>query len=425
MFNQHITQEKMLLKLIAAATFLSSFSMAAKSAELPQGEALELIETHCVACHSTSRISQSLGYSREDWQALTESMIDLSGAPEQRDSIINYLEKNYPPNTNRIPTIIKGEVNISFQEWVVPTLGQRSRDPVAAADGSIWWAGQWGNLIGQINPVTNEMREYPLPPGSMPHSVTIDVNDNVWYTGNKNATIGKLNPQTGKIVVYDMPDSSARDPHTAVFDANGILWFTLQHANQIGRLDPQTGDIKLVSLPTAGSRPYGIKIDASGHPWVACNGHNCLIKVDPVTMSLGEIELPHKDTKVRRLDIASNGMIWYVNSSRGRLGRYNPQTGKIDEWPTPSGSRSHPYAIAVVDGAIWFNESGMRPDPLVRFDTKSETFQSWEIPSGGFYAGIVRHMRPTRDGDLLIHQSATNRIIKVKINKPAIDTSLK
>jgi virginiamycin B lyase len=57
------------------------------------------------------------------------------------------------------------------------------------------------------------------------------------------------------------------------------------------------------------------------------------------------------------------------------------------------------------------NESGKRPDALVRFDPATETFQSWPIPSGGVYAGIIRHMRPTRAGDLLIHQSSTNRII--------------
>jgi hypothetical protein len=38
---------------------------------------------------------------------------------------------------------------------------------------------------------------------------------------------------------------------------------------------------------------------------------------------------------------------------------------------------------------------------------ESETFQSWPVPSGGVYAGIIRHMRPTRDGNLLIHQSST------------------
>jgi virginiamycin B lyase len=47
----------------------------------------------------------------------------------------------------------------------------------------------------------------------------------------------------------------------------------------------------------------------------------------------------------------------------------------------------------------------------VRFDPRTEKFQSWPIPSAGVYAGIVRHMRATRDGDLLLHQGSTNRII--------------
>ena len=68
-----------------------------------------------------------------------------------------------------------------------------------------------------------------------------------------------------------------------------------------------------------------------------------------------------------------------------------------------------------MDGIVWYNELGKRPDALVRFDPRTETFQSWPIPSGGVYAGIIRHMRPTRDGDLLIHQSSTNRIILVDL----------
>jgi virginiamycin B lyase len=112
-------------------------------------------------------------------------------------------------------------------------------------------------------------------------------------------------------------------------------------------------------------------------------------------------------------------MLWYVNSSQGRLGRFNPNTGEVKEWPSPSGAKSHPYAIAVVDGIVWYNESGQRPDTLVRFDPATETFQSWAIPSGGIYAGIVRHMRPTQEGNLLIHQSSTNRILLVMLKPPA------
>jgi virginiamycin B lyase len=130
-------------------------------------------------------------------------------------------------------------------------------------------------------------------------------------------------------------------------------------------------------------------------------------------MALTEIKLPLSGTTVRRLDIADDGMIWYVNSGRGQLGRLNPKTGQITEWPSPSGPKSHPYAIIVADGIVWYNESGVRPDPLVRFDPATETFQSWPIPSGGIYSGILRHGRATREGNLLIHQSATNRIIQV------------
>jgi virginiamycin B lyase len=130
-------------------------------------------------------------------------------------------------------------------------------------------------------------------------------------------------------------------------------------------------------------------------------------------MALTEIKLPLEGTTVRRLDLAEDGMIWYVNSGRGQLGRLNPKTGEIKEWPSPSGPQSHPYAIMIVDGVVWYNESGVRPDALVRFDPKTETFQSWAIPSGGIFSGIVRHGRATREGNLLIHQSGTNRILQV------------
>jgi virginiamycin B lyase len=390
----------------------------AQASGLPEGPGRELVEAMCTGCHQTNQITRSSGYTREGWKELTGTMVDLSVSPEQQEEITQYLATHFPPNDRRAPRLIPGETRISLKEWQVPTLGQRSRDPVEAADQSIWWAGQFGNLLGRIDPATGQMTEYPLPEGSLPHTVTLDGAGNPWFTGNGNGTVGRLDPATGKSTVYKMPDPAARDPHTAEFDRQGILWFSLQQSNMVGRLDPKTGEIRLVTMKTPGSKPYGVKIDAQGVPWVACNGSNCLVKVDPTTMELTEVKLPIPETTVRRLDIAGDGMIWYVNSSQGRLGRYDPTTGEIREWPSPSGPDSHPYAIAVVDGIVWYNESAKRPDALVRFDPATETFQSWPIPSGNVHAGIVRHMRATRDGNLLIHQSSTNRIILVTL-KPA------
>lgn len=387
--------------------------------DAPDGETKALVEAACTSCHQTNMITRSSGYTSEGWSELISTMIDLSDAPDLETEIVRYLAANFPPNANRAATLVPGTYEIAFTEWQVPTLGQRSRDPVEAPDGAIWWVGQSGNIMGRIDPDTGEMKEYALPEGAMPHSVNLDEAGNAWYMGNRNGTIGKLDPATGEITVYPMPDPAARDPHTGVFDEDGILWFTLQQSNMIGRLDPETGDIKLVTAPTARSRPYGIKVAADGALWVACNGSNCLIEVNPETMALTEHKLPLPGTTVRRLDIASDGMIWYGNASLGRLGRFNPDTGEAKEWPSPSGPGSHPYGLAIIDDIVWYNESGVRPDPLVRFDPKTETFQSWPIPTGNIYAGIVRHMRPTRDGNLLIHQSSTNRIILVTLKGEA------
>jgi virginiamycin B lyase len=341
-------------------------------------------------------------------------MINLASVPDQEATIAQYLAEHYPPKYNtRLAKLVPGPHEVVFKEWVMPTLGQRSRDPIQAEDGSIWWVGQFGNLIGRLDPRTGEMKEWPLPPNAFPHTVEIDPKGNPWYTGNKNGSVGKLDPATGKFTVYQMPDPNAKDPHTLIFNKEGIAFFTLQNSNMVGRLNPETGEIKLVTSPVKDSKPYGIKLAADGSIWWSCNGAPCLFKMDPVTMELKEFKLPLGGTTVRRLDIAEDGTIWYVNSGKGRIGRLDPKTGQAQEWDSPSGPRSHPYAIVVMNGAVWYNESGVRPDPLVRFDIKSETFQSWAIPSGGIFSGIWRHGRATREGNLLIHQSATNRVIQV------------
>jgi virginiamycin B lyase len=387
-------------------------------APLAEGEGKALAESLCTACHVTNTIVGSSGYSREGWDALTATMVDLSANADAKATLLDYLAAHYAPNTERAATPVEGPLAVTFTEWVAPTLGQRARDPVEAPDGAIWWVGQFGNILGRLDPATGEMKEWVLPPETLPHSVTLDKEGTPWVTGNGNGTLVKMDPATGEFTVYPMPDPAARDPHTAEFDQNGILWFSLQQSNMIGRFDPSTGEVQLQTLPTPQSRPYGVKIAADGSPYVACNGGGgCLIRVNPDTFELSEIKLPTPNTTTRRLDIAGDGVIWFVNSAQGKIGRYDPATGAIQEWESPSGPRSHPYAMAVVDGIVWYNESGVRPDMLVRFDPSTETFQSWPIPSGEVYAGIVRHMRPTRDGDLLIHQSSTNRIIRVDLPK--------
>jgi len=373
--------------------------------QLPDGPGRDRVQATCGACHGLNMITGAAGYDQAGWRYLIGSMVKLPD--DFTTEITAYLAKNFPEKPGRKPTLVHGPVKVTFKEWVVPTLGQRSRDPFQMSDGTIWWTGQFGSLIGRLNPVTGEMKEFPLDPEARPHSIAIDRAGVIWYTGNGNGTIGKMNPSTGQITVYKMPDPAARDPHTPIFDQKGRLWFTVQGGNMIGRLIPSTGEIKLVAVPTPNARPYGIKVNSQGVPWIAYNGANKLASVDPETMAVHEHQLPIPPTTIRRLDIAKDDVVWYVDSSRGYLGRFNPKTGEHKEWPSPSGRASHPYAIAIVNDVIWYNESNQRPDALVRFDPKTETFQSWAIPSG---VGIIRNMSVSPEGNLVFHQSSINRI---------------
>jgi virginiamycin B lyase len=371
---------------------------------LPDGEGKDVVEIACTTCHGLRNIGRSTGYDAAGWLDLMSTMVDLPDAQAQR--VANYLATHYPSTTERAPTLVGGDFEIEITEWMVPTLGQRSRDPIEAPDGSIWWTGMWASLAGRLDPATGEMEEFRLPREARPHQILPDEDGNIWYTGNSNSTIGKLDPTTGAVVEYQ---TEARDPHTAVFHPNGKLYFTAQGAAMLGRLDPATGELTEVATEP---RPYGIKVDAQGTVWVAYNGTNKLGALDPETMDVRYYEVPDERSRIRRLDVASDGAIWYGNSTMGRIGRLDPETGEIKEWPSPSGPTSHPYAFAIVDDVIWYNESGMRPDALVRFDPETEEFQSWQIPSG---YGIVRNMWVTEDGNLLIHQTSSNRIGLVTI----------
>lgn len=398
-------------RILSVATVLGlsfpalAFGQGMQPSALPDGPGKNLVEGICVACHQTNLITESTGYTQEDWHYLIGKMINLSDPIA--DQITDYLAANFPPTTDREPTLVSGDATVTFKEWTPPTLGQRPRDPIQLEDGTIWWAGMYGSLIGRLNPDTGEMREYRLAPDARPHGIVADSGGNIWYTGNGNGTIGKLDPETGDVEVFPMPDPAARDPHTPLFDSDGNLWFTLQQSNMLGRLIPETGEIKLVTMPTERARPYGIKEDSQGRLWVAYNGSYKVATVNRDTWEIREYSTPTPETTIRRLALTSDDMVWYVDSSRGYLGRLNPETGEIKTWPSPSGPKSHPYAIEVVDDIVWYNESNQRPDALVRFDPKTETFQSWAIPSG---IGIIRHMNATPDGNIAIHQSSTNTV---------------
>ncbi|MBM3779936.1 MAG: cytochrome C [Acidimicrobiia bacterium] len=376
---------------------------------LPEGEGKALVEAACAQCHGLNLVANSYGHTAEGWRTTFASMVALPTA--QAATVASYLATHFPPKPAPEPVLLNGPAKISIREWLVPTLGSRPHDPLAAADGSIWWTGQFASTLGRVDPKTGTMREYALPDASGPHGLVEDRSGHVWYTGISKNYIGSLDPASGTVKEYPLPED-VRGPHTPIFDQAGTLWFTLQ-SGHVGRLVPSTGEITVKGTPSAGTYPYGIAVNSKGVPWYVDFRGNRLGHVDPATMTITEHTLPHADARPRRIAISPDDAVWYTDYTRGYLGRFDPATGQAREWRSPGGATSQPYGIAAARGAIWYSESGVRPNTLVRFDPSTESFQTWTIPSGG---GVVRHMMATASGNLVLACSGVNRVALVEIS---------
>lgn len=404
--------KELLFSLSATLLMLSTFPGYAQDG-LPEGNGKKAVQAYCVQCHELGTVTRA-GYGAEGWRNNLHMMINVGAAlpANEVEPLVEYLTKNFPERPKPNAVIVPGNAKVTIKEWIVPTPGSRPHDPLATPDGAIWYTGQFANTLGRLDPKTGGIKEYRLPLKAGPHGLAADKDGNIWYTGNFSSHVGKLNPKTGEVTAYYMPNPAARDPHTPIFDKSGMLWFTVQSGNMVGRLDPRSGEVKLVTAPTPKSRPYGMVVSSKNVPFYVAFGSNRIASIDSNTMAIREYVLPNAESRPRRIAITSDDVIWYSDYARGYLGRFDPATGKMSEWASPGGPRSQPYGIVSIKDVLWYSEAGVNPNTIVRFDPKSEKFQTWKIPSGG---GVVRNVDVTRDGNIALACSGVNRIGLVEI----------
>jgi competence protein ComEA len=89
------------LRLLVLATALISAALPSNAEGLPDGPGKDLVEAICSECHTTERIAaQQL--TKPQWEAKVLEM--LQEAPDvkqsERDTIVEYLAKNFPARAN-------------------------------------------------------------------------------------------------------------------------------------------------------------------------------------------------------------------------------------------------------------------------------------------------------------------------------------
>ena len=155
-----------LVSLMAAALLCSAFP--AWGQELPDGDGKEIVAASCNSCHAF-HARLGAGYTATGWRTVMRMMANhgVSLPADQVAIVTEYLTKNFPEKTKPVGVVIPGPARVSIKEWQVPTPGSRPHDPLATADGSLWYTGQMNNVLGRLDPKTGRFKEYPL---KTPHS---------------------------------------------------------------------------------------------------------------------------------------------------------------------------------------------------------------------------------------------------------------
>lgn len=124
-------------------------------------------------------------------------------------------------------------------------------------------------------------------------------------------------------------------------------------------------------------------------------------------MKITEFKLPEA-ARPRRVAIASDDQVYFTDFKSGNLGRLNPSSGEGTMCTSLGGSGSGPYGIAITpDGSVWYSESGVKLNTLIKFDPSTENFACANIPSGG---GVFRNMAATPDGRIYLACSGVDKI---------------
>ncbi len=84
---------------VAGAAVVASYVVPVLAQDLPAGQGREVVVNICGSCHELDYITNSIGFSREDWNTVVESMISMGATikPEQVPVITDYLAKAFPP----------------------------------------------------------------------------------------------------------------------------------------------------------------------------------------------------------------------------------------------------------------------------------------------------------------------------------------
>jgi virginiamycin B lyase len=362
---------------------------------LPEARGKEELFTHCMACHGFESRMAAVVRDEDGWRDRVNYMKDAMGyfimrpafnfTEQKAENVVSYINQMFgedsklpkspadlPQYKNEVRPVSDEGLKIVYVEYDTPGPNRMPWSAHPDKDGSLWvpYYGR-ANKIANLNPVTGEMKEYPVPNMGTAaiHSAVPHPDGSVWLTEQGSDKLGRWDPQTKQITEYQ--DTVGK--HTVRIDPKtGMVWST----GALTVFDPKTEKFSHIpEVPTC----YGIALDQAGNAWFTELTPNGKVgRVDAKTLKVTKYTLPTQNGRPRRIQVDDSGIVWFAEFDAGKIGRLDPKTGAITEFQLP-GPQPTPYALGIDrDGMVWYSSEYM--DVIGRLDPESGKVVEYPYP---------------------------------------------
>jgi virginiamycin B lyase len=389
-------------------------------ASLPDAPQRRVIAS-CTTCHTLQRIVESK-YTVDDFMALVPRMMrygamskpnhpqvapDRSPTSAPKGDVLSnfatYLASvnrsshegfSFPLKTAPRPSGRATRVIITEYELPRPDLTEPHDvvvDPMGS--GHVWYSNFGEQSIGELDPATGKVTEYPLPllkPDAPTGALDLefDPRGNPWVAMMYQQAVATLDRKTGKVTAYPLAAQyqgpkvqiGMLDPRNS--DVDGKVWFSEGGSRTLFRLDPATGMMDHIdqfkdvpkNVPHA---EYGIVSDPQNNIWFFDFADRNVGRTDKATGVTTLFAVPTPASRPRRGHMDGDGRITFAEFAADRVGVMDIKTEQIREYPLPANFA--PYdAVMDHNGEVW--TGGMNADTIVRIDTRNGQSVGYLLP---------------------------------------------
>ena len=370
----------------------------------------------CMSCHTLQRIVRSTfnaeqfmpvlermaGYANNTIQARVQmriapvkintavvaklaaylATINLSNGP-----VWNYELKTLPRPKGRATHVV-------ITEYDLPRQTIAPHDVRTDRDGHVWYSDFVENFLGELDPKTDALKEYPIPvlkPGFPTGSLDLepDADGNLWLAMMFQAGLARFDMKNRTFQVFPV-DGAANDDamqQSMVMprhdDVDGKVWTNDVARHAIMRLDLKTGKYQRIDpfefLPQGREHaPYGMAADAKNNLYFMDFGDEDIGRVDAATGYATIFPTPTPNSRPRRTMLDEQGRLWFAEFAANKLAMFDTKTETFKEWNVPT-PYTYPYDVFCdKHGELW--SAGMASDRVLRFDPQSGRSVEYLLP---------------------------------------------